>query len=411
MVSAICQLLRKFVNTTCTIFDTKELPSEEAARGRRAAALAQKNPTADATSNQGNGKATTGPKSKTLNLATYKLHALADYCTTIRQFGTTDSYSTQIGELEHRRVKRRFARTNKHKFMAQLAQQEARERFITQSRAQLEIKQTKVDHRRRHKQREDSLPYTLPTAHHHISESSRNWHSITPWLMDRIGDRAVQNFLPQLIDHLLARFLGLAYDGDEYEFTDEQRGLLQIDQNRLYEHSVLRVNYTTYDVRRAQDSINPRTHPDVMVLSYEDDAGPNAQPHPYWYARILGIFHVMARYVGPGSQSHEMQRMDFLWVRWLGLDPQMRTGWAAMRLPAVGFVPESNADAFGFIDPQEVLRGVHLIPAFHHEHTTDLLNSSSCCRHQGKSQDYEEEEDWNLFYVNLYVSTSPSSNL
>ena len=32
---------------------------------------------------------------KTLNLQTYKLHALGDYTETIRQYGTTDSYSTQ----------------------------------------------------------------------------------------------------------------------------------------------------------------------------------------------------------------------------------------------------------------------------------------------------------------------------
>jgi hypothetical protein len=33
---------------------------------------------------------------KVLNLLTYKVHALGDYVQTIRMFGTTDSYSTQI---------------------------------------------------------------------------------------------------------------------------------------------------------------------------------------------------------------------------------------------------------------------------------------------------------------------------
>jgi hypothetical protein len=36
------------------------------------------------------------PKVKTLNLFTYKFHALGDYVQTIHLFGTTDSYSTQI---------------------------------------------------------------------------------------------------------------------------------------------------------------------------------------------------------------------------------------------------------------------------------------------------------------------------
>lgn len=37
-----------------------------------------------------------GPIAKYFNLLTYKLHALGDYVQTVRLFGTTDSYSTQI---------------------------------------------------------------------------------------------------------------------------------------------------------------------------------------------------------------------------------------------------------------------------------------------------------------------------
>lgn len=39
---------------------------------------------------------TTARKQKTLNLNTYKFHSLGDVVPTIRRFGTTDSYSTQI---------------------------------------------------------------------------------------------------------------------------------------------------------------------------------------------------------------------------------------------------------------------------------------------------------------------------
>ena len=35
-------------------------------------------------------------KQKVYNLFTYKLHALGDYMKSIRMFGITDSYSTQI---------------------------------------------------------------------------------------------------------------------------------------------------------------------------------------------------------------------------------------------------------------------------------------------------------------------------
>jgi len=45
-------------------------------------------------------------------------------------------------------------------------------------------------------------------------------------------------------------------------------------------------------MRREQDSLNPRTHANIMVLSPEDD--PSA--HPYWYARIIGIYHTLVRH-------------------------------------------------------------------------------------------------------------------
>lgn len=81
--------VRKFQRTTCTVYQTTELPDESAARVRRQAALMKKNPSR--TQN------TSGiPKIKTLNLSTYKYHALGDYVDMIREYGTTDSYSTQI---------------------------------------------------------------------------------------------------------------------------------------------------------------------------------------------------------------------------------------------------------------------------------------------------------------------------
>ena len=58
----------------------------------------------------------------------------------------------------------------------------------------------------------------------------------------------------------------------------------------------MRINYTTYDVRRNGDTINPRTYPDVMVKSPE--TGPGAQP--YWYACVIGIFHTYILSTHPG---------------------------------------------------------------------------------------------------------------
>jgi len=83
--------LRKFVHKTCSSFSTKELPGEEAARGRRKAAKV-----AATSSSSTQSTASSGAKTKKFNLSTYKLHALGDYVKTIHLFGTTDSYTTQV---------------------------------------------------------------------------------------------------------------------------------------------------------------------------------------------------------------------------------------------------------------------------------------------------------------------------
>jgi hypothetical protein len=83
--------LRQFQGRTCTAFATVELPQEEAARGRRTAALAAKGK-----SRTLNGKAKARCKAKMFNLSTYKLHALGDYPATISRYGPTDNYTTQV---------------------------------------------------------------------------------------------------------------------------------------------------------------------------------------------------------------------------------------------------------------------------------------------------------------------------
>jgi len=148
--------------------------------------------------------------------------------------------------------------------------------------------------------------------------SSSSGKVFTVYIGNPVYRFELQNFLPRLQDHLLARLLGVTYDGDEHSFSEADRHTITFVQNRLYRHKVLRVNYTTYDVRRAQDSLNPRMHADFMVLSHENQD--TAEPHPYWYGRIVGIFHAQVRHIGPRSSSTEIRRMDFLWVRWFGRD-------------------------------------------------------------------------------------------
>ena len=191
---------------------------------------------------------------------------------------------------------------------------------------------------------------------------------------------------------MLGRLLDQTYEGDEGRFTDSDRQTLTFVNNRIYRHKVVRINYTTYDVRRAQDSLNPRTYADVMVLSHENE---DKDPHPYWYARIIGVFHAQVRHMGPRSKSTDVQRMNFLWVRWFGRDLNYKAGWNAKRPYRLGFMHPEDQEPFGFLDPNEVIRGVHLIPAFAYGRTKDILAPSIA------RQPQEKDEDWVFYYVNM----------
>jgi hypothetical protein len=196
------QILRRFVNITCKAFRTQELPRETAARGRRKAAIAAKT---------GKPPPSTTKKAKArqkyFNLSTYKLHALGDYAKTIRLFGTTDNYSTQVvrfthsyfhlfknelndqGELEHRRIKRFYPRTNKVGYPQQIAKHQRRERLLynlSKSSTPENNPTATVSF-----QESDPLPYTPPTVHHHISNSNRHHINLTAWLGTHSGDPAL----------------------------------------------------------------------------------------------------------------------------------------------------------------------------------------------------------------------------
>ena len=88
LTTELGQLMRKFRDTTQSGFATFELSKETGARKRRQ------------TSGKGKEKAVagsaSGKKSKTMNLFTYKWHALGDYVRSIRLFGATDGFSTQV---------------------------------------------------------------------------------------------------------------------------------------------------------------------------------------------------------------------------------------------------------------------------------------------------------------------------
>jgi len=197
-------------------------------------------------------------------------------------------------------------------------------------------------------------------------------------------------------DHLLSRLHGYEYDGDERSFTNDECNDLRIigGLNQVIQSTVLRINYTTYDIRRRQDVLRPGPKCFVFTLSRED--GPDT--HPFWYAQVLRAFHIEVLHTGPDARCRSPQTMELLWVCWLGVEPKYHWGFHKARLPKVGFVPESDFNAFGFLDPSLVIRGCHLIPCFPDGRTTALLK-------QGHSvaRDPTEEDDQCSFYVNMYA--------
>jgi hypothetical protein len=156
----------------------------------------------------------------------------------------------------------------------------------------------------------------------------------------------------------------------------------------------MRINYTTYDVRRDADTINPTSYPDIMV-------NPGCDTQPFWYARVIGVFHalVSSSHAGVQEDLKPLHRMDFLWVRWFGVEPgRYRYGIRNARLPKIGFVESTDPYAFTFLDPAQAIRGVHLLPAFSEGRTSSLLPTAKSI---ARVLNPEEEDNWVNFYVNM----------
>ena len=235
----------------------------------------------------------------------------------------------------------------------------------------------------------------------------------------------LQDFIPKLKSHLLPRVQailkqealledigstpphGSLSPSEDHDRTEsEEANSIYLKNDRIYEHNIVKINYTTYDTRRSQDILNPKTRcRDVMVLARpqpQDEAGSESQrPHRFWYARILGIFHANVVYTGVGMRDYVPRRLEFLWVRWFQRVelPELRgLARAGYCLDAVKFLPMAGGDAFGFIDPIDVLRGSHLPPAFRQGRVhPDAKGFSKCAG---------DARDWKIYYVNRCVQRS-----
>ncbi|KZP26571.1 hypothetical protein FIBSPDRAFT_781724, partial [Athelia psychrophila] len=395
--------LRRFRDDTCAAFTTVALPREEAAHSRqKARSVAKKaaashgvaggepespSPTPDQTGAPVKSRRSKKP-GKVFDLQYSKTHNLPDYAHHIRDFGTTDSFSSQVGELEHRRSKGFFPRTSKKNYHLQMTKLERRATRLMRTNRTFDA--TQPDRHPHHPpfSENDRTPTAPDGERYHMVDCSKHYQDL--FSFDRGGDPASKN-------HILGRRIGSTYDGDEQVFTSEDHNSIIVVGNRVYSGRTLKVNYTTYDVRRGQDIINPRNNCDVMVASPET----SADAHRFWYARVLGIFYVYICDNSQDSNNRARQRYDFLWVRWFGMVEGHRHGLRVARLPKVGFIKEGDATpAFGFLDPSLVVRACHLIPAFNLGKTTRLLSPTTTTT---AARAFGELEDWMAFYVNIFA--------
>ncbi|KAG6808398.1 hypothetical protein H0H92_004278 [Tricholoma furcatifolium] len=350
--------IQYFATQICPHFDTIATPAEAATSLRAAAAKMKKN--GDHT--VGSILSTSGSKrmAKTFKIDTPKFHSIVHYPESIARYGTTDSYSTQMQIGMHER-------------------RQARLQAINRLHSSVELDAVPEDLRN-----VDDLPFSDPERHHHMSRGKSVPLNVFKWIKAHDNDEAIEGFYKGLIDHLLERLLRPGFS-----ITPEDRAKILLLGGVMYYHKALRINFTTYDNRRDQDTVNPRTHSDIMVLSNDSSV------HPYRYARILGVYHTNIRFDSSRSKCRNLQTMEFLWVRWYELDGKAKASFEAKRQFQIKFC--RGARAFGFIDPGNVIRAVHLIPNFSRGRTTEFLKHSMARHPDKKDQDYKR------YYVNMFV--------
>ena len=214
----------------------------------------------------------------------------------------------------------------------------------------------------------------------------------------------MQNFLLKLREHLLPRIQtkllqnteslsepsgirASSPDGDASNFVF-------LKNDRIYHHKLIRFHFTTYDLQRGTDIVNPGTsRRNVMLLADNAERSViSLNPHHFLYAQVLGAYHVNVIYTGPGMRDFEACRFDFLWVRWFEV---VNPGLSTSKLDSVRFPPMNKNSSFGFVDPKDVLRGCHILPAFAQGKRQKDGIGISCCAKDGK--------DYNRYFVGRLV--------
>jgi hypothetical protein len=96
------------------------------------------------------------------------------------------------------------------------------------------------------------------------------------------------------------------------------------------------------------------------------------------------------------SMNLKMHEIEVLYVRWLAPLIDHQSGIHCARLPQVAFVEETDRDAFGFLNPSQVIRSAHLIPAF-----VSGRGTSSLRRGKSFARQDDELDDWEAYYMGM----------
>jgi hypothetical protein len=204
--------------------------------------------------------------------------------------------------------------------------------------------------------------------------------------------------------------------------SDNMWASVELHNSRIYTQQTMRVKYTTYDVRREEDIIRIDSKANIMVLqdgAVDRHGADSMAEDPYRYGQVIGIYHADVMFVGElvdGSRNYHSHRIDFLWVRWYTAVSPRRP----LRLQQLRFKPLEDPNAFGFLDPAKVVRGVHVIPCFASgrapptatpasTQATSVATPASTPASTETPSSSPKRPEWNLYYINRCVLCLASS--
>ncbi|KIM62392.1 hypothetical protein SCLCIDRAFT_119752, partial [Scleroderma citrinum Foug A] len=248
----------------------------------------------------------------------------------------------------------------------------------------------------------DPVP-DVPDQHHVIGKTQNFPVDIVPFMQRHSNDPAAADFVHKLKSHLLP-CIQMMYgcSGRLDQDLDVSRfkcdcSLAHLDSNiifkgdHFYKHMIMHLNFTSYDMHHETEVLNScSSNCNIMMLVSED----TLSDHAYCYAHVLGIFHANVIYTGPRSIDYLPQRVEFLWVWWFDLQcPAL--SWEDSTLDKGRFLPMHQPHAFGFVDPNDILRCCHLIPSF----VDGRLHSDGTTL----SREVGNGDVWRSYYVNRFV--------